>query len=114
MHECLVAQSCPILCDSMDCSPPGSSVRGDFPGKNTEVGRLSILQGNLPDPGIPPGSPALQVGPLPAELPGKPIYIYTHINIFFFTFFSIMVYYNTLNIVPCAIQQDLVVHPLYI
>ena len=24
----LVAQSCPILCDSMDCSPPGSSVHG--------------------------------------------------------------------------------------
>ena len=23
-----VAQSCPTLCDSMDCSPPGSSVRG--------------------------------------------------------------------------------------
>ena len=29
MHACmLVAQSCPTLCDSMDCSPPGSSVRG--------------------------------------------------------------------------------------
>ena len=25
---CLVAQSCPTLCDPMDCSPPGSSVRG--------------------------------------------------------------------------------------
>ena len=24
----LVAQSCPILCDPMDCSPPGSSVHG--------------------------------------------------------------------------------------
>ena len=24
----LVAQSCPTLCDPMDCSPPGSSVRG--------------------------------------------------------------------------------------
>ena len=24
----LVTQSCPTLCDSMDCSPPGSSVRG--------------------------------------------------------------------------------------
>ena len=45
MHERLVAQSCPILCDPMDCSPPGSSLHGDFPGKNTKVGRLSILQG---------------------------------------------------------------------
>ena len=26
--EVLVAQSCPILCDPMDCSPPGSSVHG--------------------------------------------------------------------------------------
>ena len=33
-----VAQSCPTLCDSMDCSPPGSSVHGIFPGKNTQVG----------------------------------------------------------------------------
>ena len=27
---CLVAQSCPTLCDPMDCSPPGSSVHGIF------------------------------------------------------------------------------------
>ena len=28
-HLCvLVAQSCPTLCDPMDCSPPGSSVHG--------------------------------------------------------------------------------------
>ena len=25
---CLVAQSCPTLCDPMDCSPPGSSIHG--------------------------------------------------------------------------------------
>ena len=28
--------------------------------------------GDLPDPGIKPGSPALQVDSLPAEPPGKP------------------------------------------
>ena len=33
---CLVAQSCPALCDPMDF-PPGSSVHGDSPGKNTGV-----------------------------------------------------------------------------
>ena len=27
-HVCEVAQSCPTLCDPMDCSPPGSSVHG--------------------------------------------------------------------------------------
>ena len=26
--EVLVAQSCPTLCNAMDCSPPGSSVHG--------------------------------------------------------------------------------------
>ena len=31
-------QSWLTLCDPMDCSPPGSSVHGDFPGKNTGVG----------------------------------------------------------------------------
>ena len=34
---CLVAQSCLILRDPMDCSPSGSSVRGDSPGKNPGV-----------------------------------------------------------------------------
>ena len=29
----------------MDCSPPGSSVRGDSPGKNTGVGHHALLQG---------------------------------------------------------------------
>ena len=33
---CLVAQSCPILCDPMDCSLPGSSVRGIFQSRILE------------------------------------------------------------------------------
>ena len=40
------------------------------PGKNTAVGCRSLLQGNLPDPGMEPRSPALQADPLPSELPG--------------------------------------------
>ena len=40
----LVAQSCPPLCDPMDCSPPGSSVHR-LSGKNTRVGSHSLLQG---------------------------------------------------------------------
>ena len=35
---CLVTQSRLTLCDSMNCSPPGSSVHGDSPGKNIGVG----------------------------------------------------------------------------
>ena len=42
---CLVAQSCPTICDAMDSSPPGSSVHGDSPGKNTGVGGHAFLQG---------------------------------------------------------------------
>ena len=32
----------------MDCSPPGSSIRGDTPGKNTGVGCHALLQGIFP------------------------------------------------------------------
>ena len=31
-----------------------------------------LLQGNLPDPGIEPKSPAVQADVLPSEPPGKP------------------------------------------
>ena len=30
LYSCSVAQSCPALCDLMDCSPPGSYVQGIF------------------------------------------------------------------------------------
>ena len=39
-----VAQSCGILRDPMDCSPPGSSVHRDSPGQNTGVGEPSFFQ----------------------------------------------------------------------
>ena len=52
---CLVAQSCPTLCNPMDCSPPGSSVHGDSPGKNTGVGCHALLQGIFPTQGSIPG-----------------------------------------------------------
>ena len=48
---CLVAQSHPTLCDLMDCSLPGFSVRGDSPGKNTGVGGHALLQGTFPTQG---------------------------------------------------------------
>ena len=54
---CLVAQSCPTLCNPMDCSLPGSSVHGDSPGKNTRVGCHALLQGIFPTQGSNPGLP---------------------------------------------------------
>ena len=51
----LVTHSYPTLCDPMDCSPPGSSVRGDSPGKNTGVGCHVLLQGFFPTQALNPG-----------------------------------------------------------
>ena len=47
-------QSCLTLCDSLDCSLPGSSVHGDSPGKKTGVGRHALFQGDLPNQGSNP------------------------------------------------------------
>ena len=47
----------------------------DSPGKkNTRMGCCAFLQGNLPDPGVEPGSPALQAHSLlsgPSEKPSQ-------------------------------------------
>ena len=45
----LITQSSPTLCDPMDCSPSGTSVQGDSPGKNTGVGCHALLQGIFPN-----------------------------------------------------------------
>ena len=57
--------------DPVDCNPPGSSLHG--------ILQVRILvwvpfpsPGDLPDPGIKPGSPALQADSLSSEPPGKP------------------------------------------
>ena len=105
---CLVAQSCPTLCDPIDNSPTFSSIHGDSLGKNSGMGchallpkdlsnreikyrpptwqadsllseppgepnntgvcSLSLSPGDLPDPGIEPGSPVLQADSLPAAI----------------------------------------------
>ena len=112
---CLVTQSCPILCDPMNCNPPGFSVHGDSPSRNIGLDCHALLQGIFPtqrpnpglphcrwiiyclshkeaqeywseqpipspgdlsEPGIELGSPALQADSLPTEIPGKPIQHY--------------------------------------
>ena len=52
VHACWSLQLWP--CDPMDYSPPGSSVHGDSPGKNTGVGCRSLLQGIFPTQGLNP------------------------------------------------------------
>ena len=66
-----VAQSYPTLCDPMDCRPPGSSHPWNFLGENTTVG-CHFSPGDLPDPGIEPGSTAWRADALLSEPPGNP------------------------------------------
>ena len=75
MHACLVTESCPTLCDSMDYGLPGFSVHG--------ISQARILESlpfppseELPDPGIEPESPAsptLGGRFFITELTGKPL-----------------------------------------
>ena len=39
--ESEVAQSCPALCDPLDCSPPGSSIHGILQARTLEWGAIS-------------------------------------------------------------------------
>ena len=64
--------SCPILCDPMDCSIPGSSDHG-FSRQGYWSGFPFPSLEDLPNPGIEPGSPTLQADILPSEPPGKPL-----------------------------------------
>ena len=41
----------PMLCNPVDCSPPGSSVHGASPGKSTGVGCPDLLQEIFPTQG---------------------------------------------------------------
>ena len=54
---CASSLSCLTLGDPVACSPPGSSVHGDSPGKKTEVGCHALLQGTFPTQGLNPGLP---------------------------------------------------------
>ena len=64
------SESCSVVSNSLQ--PRGLYSPWDSPGQNSGVGSLSLLQGNLPNPGIEPWSPALQADSLPAEPQGKP------------------------------------------
>ena len=69
--EYMCASSCPTLRDPMDHSPPGSFVHGILQARILEWAATSP-PGDLPNPGVKPRSPALQVDSLPSEPPGKP------------------------------------------
>ena len=56
-----VAQSCPTLCNPMDCSLPGSSVHRVFQARILEWVAISFLQGIFPTQGLNPGLPHCRV-----------------------------------------------------
>ena len=66
-----VAQSCLTLYDPMNCSLPGASVHGILQARLLEWVAIPFSRGSS-QPGIEPGSPALQADSLSAEPPGKP------------------------------------------
>ena len=86
---CLCAQSlqsCPTLCDPLDCSPPGSSVHGDSPGENTGVGCHALLQGVFQTQGSNRHVLCLlywQVDYLPLVPPGKSLIVSNAFGILF-------------------------------
>ena len=71
---CLISQLCLTFATQWTaaCHAPLSM---GFPGKNTGVDCRSLLQGNLPDPGVKPMSSALAGRFFTPEPPGKPVWL---------------------------------------
>ena len=70
--ECEVTQSCPTLCDPMDYSrayqaPPSMG----FSSQEYWSGLPFPSPGDLPNPGIEPGSPTFQADALTSKPPGR-------------------------------------------
>ena len=69
MFMCLCAQLRLILCNPMECSPPGS-VHGIFQAGILEW--VALISRESSDSGTEPGSPPLPADSLPSESSGKP------------------------------------------
>ena len=71
----LFTQSCPTLCDPMDCTARQALLSMGFSRQGYWSGLPLLSPGDFPNPGIEPMSPALQSDALASELLGK------HLNI---------------------------------
>ena len=104
---CLVTQSCPILCNPTDCSPPGSSVHGILQARILEWVTIPFSRGS--------SWPRDQTwvscitGRCFTVWATREAYIHT-----LFIVFSTIVYHRISNIVPHVIQSHLVGDPFYI
>ena len=67
----IIARSCPTVCDpwTVACQAPLSM---EFSRQEYWSGLPFPSSGDLPDPGIEPGSPAFQADSLTSEPSGKP------------------------------------------
>ena len=90
-----VAQSCPTLCEPIDCSLTGSSVHGILEARVLEWVAISFSTGSISNLRIEPRSFALRADSLPTEPLGKPVILYVYfvtifmINLWHFLCFSI-------------------------
>ena len=66
-----LTQSCPTLCDPVDCNLPGSSVRGIFQARILEWVTISFSRGSSQPRDL---SPALEGDDLTSEPGGKPFF----------------------------------------
>ena len=69
--ESEAAQSCPTLCDPWTVAYQAPPSMG-FSRQECWSGLPFPSPGDLPDPGMEHGTPALQADALPSEPPGKP------------------------------------------
>ena len=72
----------PTLRDTMDCSPPGSSVHGIPQGRVLDWVAISFFR-DLPDQGIESVSPALAGGFFSTEPPGTPVILFFFFQLFY-------------------------------
>ena len=80
---------CSVVSDPTNCKPTQLLCPWGYPSRNTRVGSHSLLQGDLPDPGIEPTSPVASVlagGFFTSEPSGKPSLQLPAISIFLFIF----------------------------
>ena len=69
---CMYTQSCPILCNLMDCIARQTPLSMEFSRQEYWSGLLCPQPGDLPNPGVEPRSPVLQADPLLLSHQGSP------------------------------------------
>ena len=111
----LVAQLCPTLCDSMDCSPPGSSVRGISEARVLEWVAVYSSPGDPQNQGSNLGLLHCRQLLYCLSHHGNPVcvYIYTHTHIHIHIHIYICIYARThththrcMHAKNCFIEKD--------